>query len=387
MKLSQHDATISANSVSINAQGAKLSEHESLISANNTAIANEANARISDIARESAARLALSNTISGLQTTITSGVSSVGSTLNKGNIIIGNGNNIASAVAISGDVSIDELGVTTIGAGKIRNGMLAAGSVNLETNVTGILPLANLPGDLSSKVGAATNSTPGILSSTDWNLFNAKQSALSVTTTGTSGAASFSNSTLNIPNYTTYIDNSVASKASLASPDFTGTPTAPTATAGTKTTQIATTAFVDAAVTLKAPLASPDLTGTPTAPTATAGTKTTQIATTAFVDAAVIANTAYTTDAASTGDVLIKTANGSTWATLVYETKSRPSNPASGTKYDFTLTDTPLSGTIVKVYFNGSKQRNSYVSVNSKIVSIDTGNSLSSGTYEFEYYK
>ena len=39
------------------------------------------------------------------------------------------------------------------------------------------------------------------------------------------------------------------SKANLASPTFTGTPKAPTATAGTKTTQIATTAFVDTAIT------------------------------------------------------------------------------------------------------------------------------------------
>lgn len=37
-------------------------------------------------------------------------------------------------------------------------------------------------------------------------------------------------------------------KADLASPDFTGTPTAPTASAGTNTTQIATTAFVKTAV-------------------------------------------------------------------------------------------------------------------------------------------
>ena len=41
---------------------------------------------------------------------------------------------------------------------------------------------------------------------------------------------------------------------------------------------------------LKAPLASPALTGTPTAPAATAGTNTTQIATTAFVQTAVTTN-------------------------------------------------------------------------------------------------
>ena len=61
---------------------------------------------------------------------------------------------------------------------------------------------------------------------------------------------------------------------------------ATTATAGTNTTQVATTAFTTTALALKSNLASPTLTGTPLAPTATAGTNTTQIATTAFVTTA-----------------------------------------------------------------------------------------------------
>jgi hypothetical protein len=40
----------------------------------------------------------------------------------------------------------------------------------------------------------------------------------------------------------------VSTKANIASPTFTGTPAAPTASAGTNTTQIATTAFVTAAI-------------------------------------------------------------------------------------------------------------------------------------------
>lgn len=72
-----------------------------------------------------------------------------------------------------------------------------------------------------------------------------------------------------------------------ASPAFTGTPTAPTASPGTNTTQLATTAFVTASEAGLAPLASPALTGTPTAPTASPGTNTTQIASTAFTAAAV----------------------------------------------------------------------------------------------------
>src|SRR6478752_6822367 len=70
-------------------------------------------------------------------------------------------------------------------------------------------------------------------------------------------------------------------KASLASPAFTGTPTAPTAATATNTTQIATTAFVKAQG--YAPLASPALTGTPTAPTASLADNSTTLATTAFV--------------------------------------------------------------------------------------------------------
>ena len=96
----------------------------------------------------------------------------------------------------------------------------------------------------------------------------------------------------------------ISGAAPLASPALTGTPTAPTATAGTNTTQIATTAFV---ATSYAPLASPALTGTPTAPTAAPGTNTTQLATTAFVAAAVTAG-AYVLPTATTtvkGGVII----------------------------------------------------------------------------------
>lgn len=49
-----------------------------------------------------------------------------------------------------------------------------------------------------------------------------------------------------------HVHPSDTSKANLASPEFTGTPKAPTAAAGTNTTQIATTAFVNSAVSGKA---------------------------------------------------------------------------------------------------------------------------------------
>jgi len=52
----------------------------------------------------------------------------------------------------------------------------------------------------------------------------------------------------NDASFSTTITNSLALKAPLASPTFTGTPIAPTATSGTNTTQIATTAFVKTAI-------------------------------------------------------------------------------------------------------------------------------------------
>ena len=61
-----------------------------------------------------------------------------------------------------------------------------------------------------------------------------------VTTTGTQ---TLTNKTISVDN------NTLTGVAPLASPTFTGTPAAPTATAGTSTTQLATTAFVETAVT------------------------------------------------------------------------------------------------------------------------------------------
>lgn len=52
------------------------------------------------------------------------------------------------------------------------------------------------------------------------------------------------------------IATAVATKADSASPAFTGTPTAPTASSGTNTTQLATTAFVQTALALIYPVGS-----------------------------------------------------------------------------------------------------------------------------------
>lgn len=73
--------------------------------------------------------------------------------------------------------------------------------------------------------------------------------------------------------------------ATLESPDFTGSPTAPTPADTDDSTRVATTAFVKSLLEDYAKLASPTFTGTPKAPTASTSTNTTQIATTAYVKA------------------------------------------------------------------------------------------------------
>lgn len=88
---------------------------------------------------------------------------------------------------------------------------------------------------------------------------------------------------------TAYADAIAALKANLASPTFTGTPAGPTAAPGTNTTQLATTAYADAGLALKANIASPTFTGTPAAPTPAAADNTTKIATTAFVQGELVA--------------------------------------------------------------------------------------------------
>jgi len=95
---------------------------------------------------------------------------------------------------------------------------------------------------------------------------------------------------------TSAIQTQIDTKAPIASPTFTGTVSGITSTMvglgnvdNTSDANKPVSTATQTALDLKAPLASAVLTGTPTAPTATAGTNNTQIATTAYADAAVAA--------------------------------------------------------------------------------------------------
>jgi len=85
----------------------------------------------------------------------------------------------------------------------------ANGTVALTSDLTGYLTAVTATSPLSSSGGTtpnitiaqATTSANGYLSSTDWNTFNNKQAAITLTTTGSSGVSTLVGATLNIPDY------------------------------------------------------------------------------------------------------------------------------------------------------------------------------------------
>jgi hypothetical protein len=78
------------------------------------------------------------------------------------------------------------------------------------TAVTASTPLASSGGTTPNiTIQQSSGSQDGYLSSTDWTTFNGKQDVISLTTTGTSGAATFISNTLNIPQYQSVITNPV----------------------------------------------------------------------------------------------------------------------------------------------------------------------------------
>jgi hypothetical protein len=125
------------------------------------------------------------------------------------------------------------------------------------------------------------------------------------------------------------IATAVATKADLNGPTFIGVPAAPTASAGTNTTQLATTAFVTTAVSPKADIAGPTFTGVPAAPTASVNTNTTQIATTAFVVAQISDDAPTKTGTGASGSWGIDiTGNAATATKLSTASGSAPSYSA-----------------------------------------------------------
>ena len=124
-----------------------------------------------------------------------------------------------SSQFLKADGSVDS---TAYGTGSVT-------SVGLSSATSGVT-IGSTPvttsGTITIAIATATTSQNGLLSSADWTTFNNKQGAITLTTTGTSGAATFTSNTLNIPQYQGVLTNPVTGTGTTNYlPKFTGAST------------------------------------------------------------------------------------------------------------------------------------------------------------------
>ena len=151
--------------------------------------------------------------------------------LTDGNIFLGNSSNVATGVAISGDVTMDNTGVTTIGPSKVVNAMINNDAVTTAKIADGSIT--------DAKIASAINATKladGSVTNTELQYIgtltsNAQTQIDAVNTTGSNNTSNIAANTASI----TANINDIALKAPLASPTFSGTVTVPTLVAGTNT--------------------------------------------------------------------------------------------------------------------------------------------------------
>jgi len=123
--------------------------------------------------------------------------------------------NATGTVALVGGAGVGT--VTSVAALTIGTSGTDLSSTVATSTTTPVITL-NVP------TASATNR--GALSSADWSTFNSKQGTITLTTTGTSGAATFSSNTLNIPQYQAVLTNPVTGTGTTNYlPKFTGAST------------------------------------------------------------------------------------------------------------------------------------------------------------------
>jgi len=186
-------------------------------------------------------------------------------------------------------------------------------------------------------------------------------------------------------NYTTTITTALGTKAPLASPALTGTPTAPTAAADTNTTQIATTAFAkaeaDAAQAAAEATAASDATtkanAAQSAAEATAASDATTKANAA--QAAAEATAAAANTAQQNGTTAFTAINYNSVAKQVAATTGNIVNAAATTAISWAAADYRSAKLVVKAK-NGS-----HTQVSDLVVTLDTSNNVAVSEYGITY--
>jgi len=186
-------------------------------------------------------------------------------------------------------------------------------------------------------------------------------------------------------NYTTTITTALGTKAPLASPALTGTPTAPTAAADTNTTQIATTAFAkaeaDAAQAAAEATAASDATTKANAAQSAATTAAASDATTKAnaAQAAAEATAAAANTAQQNGTTAFTSINYNSVAKQVAATTGNIVTAAATTAISWAAADYRSAKLVVKAK-NGS-----HTQVSELVVTLDTSNNVAVSEYGITY--
>ena len=254
--------------------------------------------------------------------------------------------NAAQAIIAGSGITKD--GATlSIGTGAITSDMIANGAiVDADVNASAAIAQSKISGltsDLAAKAPLANPTFTGTVAGITKGMVG-----LGNVDNTTDAGKPISTATQTALDAKLATATAASTYAPLASPTFTGTVTLPTGTVTSGMILDGTIVDADISATaaiaqskisglstslgLKADLASPALTGTPTAPTAAAGTNTTQVATTAFVGTAVADLVASAPSALNTlNELATALGNDASFSTTVTNAIAAKSNTASPT--------------------------------------------------------
>ncbi len=269
---------------------------------------------------------------------------------------------------------LTDVSLTSNAAGKVLtwSGTQWIPSTPSSGSVTGITATSPLTGGTITSAGSigisqATTTGDGYLSSSDWNTFYNKESSLTFNTPLSRSGNAISLSTVPVSNGGTGATTVLGAKTnlSLQNVDNTSDINKPVSTAQ------------QAALDLKSNIASPIFTGVPAAPTAIAGTNSTQIATTAFVMTTVTSG--ITPDATTSVKGKVKLA-GDLTGTADLPTVASGAIDNSKISATAAIADTKLAtiSTAGKVLNSATTATNANTA--SAIVARDAGGNFSAGT-------